>query len=418
MEWASNVWLGKDGEAAGFSDAADKVMAFLENYLASHPDVREAIDCGTAAFWLQGYSRAGAAANLTAKRIIDKYNNSKVFAYCIAAPQGGTPQSEMSGRDWKEYTCIHNVINPDDMVPYVMPGGMGFMRYGVDHYVQDSGLYDNLHTDLNLFPNTAAENSPYKRLNETEMGKVTTQINRIFGNVEEAKTYYPYAAEGKRFGLSLSGYSIDKSDGFDGTPDIISGFFGQLTSGINRNTYVDSGLQDALSRIIQYSIDGGDSAGALKKIDMNDLVMHVLDKHWEDLLTVAKYIDKSDPDSNLYSDFANIVSGDKNIKYFLDIPDSLAEKMAGTIANYLEAKSDFMQKFANYPGGSKMAISDIKVVVAKLLPNMKDADLTVSFVMNIQGLLRNHALPQYIGWLRYQDPLYNDTCLKNIFHFG
>ena len=238
-----------------------------------------------------------------------------MFAYCIAAPQGGTPQSEMSGRDWKEYTCIHNVINPDDMVPYVMPGGMGFMRYGVDHYVQDSGLYDNLHTDLNLFPNTAAENSPYKRLNETEMGKVTTQINRIFGNVEEAKTYYPYAAEGKRFGLSLSGYSIDKSDGFDGTPDIISGFFGQLTSGINRNTYVDSGLQDALSRIIQYSIDGGDIAGALKKIDMNDLVMHVLDKHWEDLLTVAKYIDKSDPDSNLYSDFANIVSGDKNIKH-------------------------------------------------------------------------------------------------------
>lgn len=133
-EWASNVTIGASGEAKGFSSAATTVFSDLEKYLE-----KKNID-GTDSktkFWIAGYSRAGATSNLTAKRIVDAYDNSgsRTFAYPIEAPKGGVESAKKSGCN---YDCIHNVVNYCDIVPWVAMKEVGFIRYGVDHFVPGS----------------------------------------------------------------------------------------------------------------------------------------------------------------------------------------------------------------------------------------------------------------------------------------
>ena len=133
-EWVSNMTLGAEGEAQGWSLAAGQVMAELRDYLA-----RRGIDGASenTIFWIAGYSRAGATANLTAKRIVDTYDNrgTHTFAYPLEAPMGGVESAKIPGNN---YNCIHNVINQNDIVPWVGTTEMGFLRYGVDHFVPGS----------------------------------------------------------------------------------------------------------------------------------------------------------------------------------------------------------------------------------------------------------------------------------------
>lgn len=144
-EWASNVTLGTqdavaDGEAKGFSTAATIVFSEVQNYIKTH-GLEDKAKQGKITFWIAGYSRAGATANLTAKRLIDEYlynyktTENKFFAYCIEAPQGGTAAGKGTSR---QYGYIHNVIDKGDVVPLAAPSGMGFIRYGIDHYIPGS----------------------------------------------------------------------------------------------------------------------------------------------------------------------------------------------------------------------------------------------------------------------------------------
>ncbi|MBO4653022.1 MAG: hypothetical protein J5649_06880 [Lachnospiraceae bacterium] len=137
-EWISNMTLGASGEAAGWSSAATQVMAELKGYLS-----RKGID-GTSSdtiFWIAGYSRAGATSNLTAKRIVDTYDpqGTHTFAYPLEAPKGGQKSELVAGNN---YNCIHNVVNQNDIVPWTGTTEMGFIRYGVDHYIPGSNATD------------------------------------------------------------------------------------------------------------------------------------------------------------------------------------------------------------------------------------------------------------------------------------
>lgn len=157
-EWGSNTTLNyKDyfkRQAAGFSDAADKVTQGVSDYLSKHNlnGKNEEI-----VFWITGYSRGGATANLTAQRLTDRYNGNengdgnRVYAYPIEAPQGayqryasGTGYGNRPEKEPKEYKNIHNIINPSDLVPLVAPAAMGFSRFGVDHLIPgNTDLSDN-----------------------------------------------------------------------------------------------------------------------------------------------------------------------------------------------------------------------------------------------------------------------------------
>lgn len=139
-EWYSNVLLGTSGEHKGFSDSAKLVWNSLKEYIQDY-DLSDDISNGNVKFWVTGYSRGAAVANITSKYIVDDYcmqtstsTNNKVYAYCFSAPKGGV-NSEQYNNNIAKYNGIHNVINDADIVPKVAMAEMGFIRYGVDHYM-------------------------------------------------------------------------------------------------------------------------------------------------------------------------------------------------------------------------------------------------------------------------------------------
>jgi predicted outer membrane repeat protein len=155
-EWASNVTLngantaGEDNpESSGFKSARTQTIESLE-YFMDHYNVRPLLREGKVKFWVTGFSRGSATANLVGKYLVDNYGvysstyhdkPNQVFAYCMASPAGGTDsaQSPLAADDnGSGYYCIHNVINKADLTPMVAPELMGFKRYGVDHYVPGS----------------------------------------------------------------------------------------------------------------------------------------------------------------------------------------------------------------------------------------------------------------------------------------
>ncbi len=137
IEWGSNVTLGAEGEATGFSDAAIQTVALVEDYIKNY-GLEDKLSEGKIKFWLTGYSRASATANIAAKRLTDKYGmNNDIFAYCFEVPQGASDSTVLK-EEWTYdggYYNIHNLINKADFVTMVGTSEMGLKRYGVDHYV-------------------------------------------------------------------------------------------------------------------------------------------------------------------------------------------------------------------------------------------------------------------------------------------
>lgn len=139
VEWASNVTLGHYGEAKGFADAADQVYGHVQSYIHNY-GLEDGVAEGTVKFWVVGYSRAGATANLTSKRLVDSYGKAgnQVFGYTFEAPMGGVDSAKdklSEHTDYGAYKTIHNTVNENDFVTLVAPSEMGFLRYGVDHLI-------------------------------------------------------------------------------------------------------------------------------------------------------------------------------------------------------------------------------------------------------------------------------------------
>lgn len=134
-EWGSNVLLGPTGPHEGFQLASEKLYAEFKSYL-------ERIKAkGDIAVWACGYSRAGGVASLFADelsrglgengRTSRRYGKanldlSRIYTYTFAAPRAGQVNSSCAA-------CIHNVINPEDLVPRVPFASFGFVHYGQEH---------------------------------------------------------------------------------------------------------------------------------------------------------------------------------------------------------------------------------------------------------------------------------------------
>ncbi len=131
-EWASNLTLGLSGDHAGFDDASSKVYKYLADYVNSRNIT------GKVKFWITGFSRGGAAANLLAAKLdnaIDShptinYTKDDIYAYTFATPAGAIKSNNPHS---KKYNNIFNIINFHDLVPLVAPSqtGWSFDRYGI-----------------------------------------------------------------------------------------------------------------------------------------------------------------------------------------------------------------------------------------------------------------------------------------------
>ena len=119
-EWESNFTVGTSGDHKGFSSAAQKVLNRVKSYLETH-------QISSAKFWMVGYSRGGAVANLAGKTITEQAGDyatspENVFVYTFDAPAASA--------DDTVYQNIHNVVNENDAIPYACPAGWGLYLNG------------------------------------------------------------------------------------------------------------------------------------------------------------------------------------------------------------------------------------------------------------------------------------------------
>lgn len=165
-EWISNLDVGADTEEyedlyganhpdwinhrlhKGFGVAANRVYKEVNNYINSFTNE----DSGKKqSILITGHSRGAAVANILGKEFEDRYNeNKKIKPYTYTY---GTPTvTTESKRTTSKYKTIFNMINDDDLVPYVPLASWGFRRYGtdihtsVDRKYKDEWASDNMST--------------------------------------------------------------------------------------------------------------------------------------------------------------------------------------------------------------------------------------------------------------------------------
>lgn len=134
QEWASNFTIGQSGQHQGFNNAKNDVIKYIKEY------INKQNVSGSVKFWITGFSRAAATANLVSGEL-DKgvtlnsnisYSNDDIYSYCFETPAGALTNNVIFNTT---YNNIFNIINQSDPVPYVAPAALGFCRYGIDRYL-------------------------------------------------------------------------------------------------------------------------------------------------------------------------------------------------------------------------------------------------------------------------------------------
>ena len=413
-EWASNVKLGLSGEAEGFSNAADQVVgkagfaldfrydeskSYLREYFEQY-GTKELND-GNVIFWLNGFSRGGATANLSAKRLIDATQNSSnsVVAYCVEAPQGGVASEEKPGSD---YRTIHNVINEDDFVPYVAPSSMGFKRYGVDHYVQRGAAHSDRIIEAgeefySNFENNASDNFDSVIDLNKQTKRMKWQLKEMVG--ENADEFAPYTYE-------MYKYSFDKptelqkvARGTTTTGRFLHGFMNEITAsdqnksyGVTRSEY--AAMQNDLSVLTSYLMNDGDLPAVTDLIsgfcpEVPDIILRALWRIYKNPFRIAESIEE------------------KGDMIYITMNDDLREELISDIGEKLRDNHAFMDKMKNYPGGAEKAIETVEKLANQLLADRKDLNKLITFAKNADGIGANHQFETTSAWLRSFDDWYD-----------
>ena len=398
-EWASNVSLGKTGEAEGFATAATQVTSEVNRYIKDNKLTEDA-ENGNVVFWLSGFSRGGATANLTAKRLIDQYQkkNDKIYGYTIEAPQGGIASEERSDRD---YTCIHNIVCKDDPVPFVAPTDWGFKRYGVDHFIYNES-WDSDHLCKSVFVNNVADNDGNVGVSDERLNLLKQQIDMIAG--DKAQDYYPVTSLNTKsigFHYDISIFppdfdwwlSIDDS-GTTTPKDVINKFIMNLGTDISRQEYVDSGIQDGARRIMTFlNTKGVHIDDIINAIDIKDTLLSVVKN------SVWDYI--KDYAEQVWDAFPFIW----NIPEFLPPVPNIDNLIDGLKAS-LNDNQKIHDIFNNYEGGVSKAVDDLLNVAYHGLQGFDSISDILTFAFSINDIYKNHSTLQSVCWLRSYDDWY------------
>ena len=147
-EWASNFLCGSSGDAEGFYNSAEKVFALLQTYLSNNGITNPK-------FWVTGYSRGGAVADLLGKRLNNYYGTQEdIYVYTIEAPKASAESSSCAN--------IHNVSDCVDLITYVYPEIWGMYNSGSVHQLGDADA-TVMSKELNIFDPSYM--SDYKEVN-------------------------------------------------------------------------------------------------------------------------------------------------------------------------------------------------------------------------------------------------------------
>ena len=125
QEMASNMIAGTEGDIKTFADAEALVESRVSEYIAEH-------GITSAKYWVTGYSRSGAVANLFGRELNktpERFNTSAddIYVYTFEAAKGSA--------DDTIYENIHTVSDRRDPITYVYPGEWGLYNNGVTEYI-------------------------------------------------------------------------------------------------------------------------------------------------------------------------------------------------------------------------------------------------------------------------------------------
>lgn len=125
-EWLSNFNVGDGSVHAGFLSAARQTLSRVRDYLTATGLENEAVR-----FWLTGYSRGAAVANLTAALLVEEgiAFEGGTYAYTFATPR--TVRGELKGL----HPFIFNIVNPNDLVPMMPLAAWDYGWYGRTLYL-------------------------------------------------------------------------------------------------------------------------------------------------------------------------------------------------------------------------------------------------------------------------------------------
>lgn len=153
-EWASNITIGDpstnalpaNGRHYGFDHSAQIVCEGIRTYLSSHSIT------GNVKYWVTGFSRAAAVANLVAGYLTDggstyKTQQKDVFGYTWECPQA----AKTANTNFTNYKNIHNILNPMDAVPKVSPDAFEHQRLGVDYQMPYHGNVSSTSQNTTLY---------------------------------------------------------------------------------------------------------------------------------------------------------------------------------------------------------------------------------------------------------------------------
>lgn len=149
-EWGGNFNMGKSSvNHEGFNKAKKGVLEYIEEFVNEYGNTFGE----NVKFWIVGYSRGAATANLVAaefnKGVPSTYEKTKalsvtkdnIYCYTFETPQNTTDKNANSSA----YNNIFSIVNPIDPVPKVAPSseGFNFRRYGVTYYLPAAETVSN-----------------------------------------------------------------------------------------------------------------------------------------------------------------------------------------------------------------------------------------------------------------------------------
>lgn len=125
FEWGSNLTIGENGDAKGFSQAASLVKSHYDEYVSEYSLSPKKV-------WAAGYSRGGAVCDLFGKYLNQNAASiglaeDDIYIYTFEAPAASA--------DDVSFSNIHNCVDENDAIPYALPSAWGFTNCGVKEIV-------------------------------------------------------------------------------------------------------------------------------------------------------------------------------------------------------------------------------------------------------------------------------------------
>ncbi len=200
-EWGSNFNVGSSSDTyhTGFNKASNYILGYLNQFVAEN----KAKFKSNIKFWVTGYSRAAATANLVAAKL-DKgvpsnysqiralnYSKNSVYAYTFETPQNTIDSNARSSF----YNNIFNIVNRIDPVTMVAPTAWNFRRYGIDCYLpsaESTSGYKEYRKQMEGVYNTITQGNAYEEdfvyaYLDIDLIKYCTESNQLI-YVKENKT--------------------------------------------------------------------------------------------------------------------------------------------------------------------------------------------------------------------------------------